>query len=237
MKQFAVFDIDGTIARTSLFLTTVHEMIKRGMIDPKHQQNLQTAQLKWQHRKTTGAFEAYERTAIAIIHQELTNIKVSAYNSILDTVIDSAIEETYRYPVKLIKQLKAKGYLILAISGSETQSVARFCQRHGFDDWIGSDYHSDGVYFTGVVSNAAAKKAEHLDDLIKKHKLSLKGSVAIGDTESDINMLKLVEQPICFNPNQQLKKQAMRAGWPIVVERKNVIYELKPQAGSFVLKS
>jgi len=56
--------------------------------------------------------------------------------------------------------------------------------------------------------------------------LTLKGSVGVGDTESDIAFLKMVEKPICFNPNQKLYQYAKRAGWKIVVERKDVIYHL-----------
>jgi len=39
-------------------------------------------------------------------------------------------------------------------------------------------------------------------------------------------MLEMVERPICFNPNQKLFEAAKRHDWPIVVERKDVVYEL-----------
>jgi phosphoserine phosphatase len=36
----------------------------------------------------------------------------------------------------------------------------------------------------------------------------------------------MVETPICFNPNKKLYEYAKRSGWKIVVERKDVIYDL-----------
>jgi phosphoserine phosphatase len=39
-------------------------------------------------------------------------------------------------------------------------------------------------------------------------------------------MLEAVENPIAFNPNQTLYNHAKKRGWEIVVERKDVIYEL-----------
>jgi phosphoserine phosphatase len=36
----------------------------------------------------------------------------------------------------------------------------------------------------------------------------------------------MVSEPICFNPNAALYAQAKRMGWKVVVERKDVIYEL-----------
>ncbi|MEK9176835.1 MAG: hypothetical protein AAB923_00910, partial [Patescibacteria group bacterium] len=53
-----------------------------------------------------------------------------------------------------------------------------------------------------------------------------RGSVAVGDTESEIPMLRLVERPIAFNPNRKLFAYAKRRGWEIVVERKDVVYEI-----------
>jgi phosphoserine phosphatase len=59
-----------------------------------------------------------------------------------------------------------------------------------------------------------------------EHKLDFAGSYGVGDTESDISFLKLVEHPIAFNPNQNLKSAALKEKWAIVVEKKDVIYEI-----------
>jgi hypothetical protein len=45
--------------------------------------------------------------------------------------------------------------------------------------------------------------------------------------EGDIPMLELVENPICFNPNAQLYRIAKLNKWKIIVERKDVIYEIQ----------
>ena len=39
-------------------------------------------------------------------------------------------------------------------------------------------------------------------------------------------MLELVERPICFNPSRELYKAAKRLGWKVVVERKDVVYDI-----------
>lgn len=74
--------------------------------------------------------------------------------------------------------------------------------------------------------NRAFDKAVILKRAVGKEGLALKGSVGVGDTESDIPFLKMVERPICFNPNKKLYRYAKRKGWPIVVERKDMIYNL-----------
>jgi len=69
-------------------------------------------------------------------------------------------------------------------------------------------------------------KAKVLERAVQKEGLTLEGSIGVGDTEGDITMLSKVEQPICFNPNQLLYNEAKKQGWKIVVERKDVIYEI-----------
>lgn len=48
----------------------------------------------------------------------------------------------------------------------------------------------------------------------------------MGDSEGDISFLKMVERPICFNPNRKLYEYAKKRGWEVIVERKDVIYKL-----------
>ena len=76
--------------------------------------------------------------------------------------------------------------------------------------------------FTDLIDN----KNKILKRAVEKESLSLKGSVGVGDTESDIAFLKMVERPICFNPNKKLYTRAKRSGWKVVVERKDMIYEI-----------
>jgi phosphoserine phosphatase len=39
-------------------------------------------------------------------------------------------------------------------------------------------------------------------------------------------MLEIVETPIAFNPNRLLYRHAKKHEWKVVVERKDVIYEV-----------
>ena len=72
-----------------------------------------------------------------------------------------------------------------------------------------------------------ANKANIVRRVVAKEKLSLKGSIGVGDTEGDVPMLELVETAICFNPNAKLYRFAKLNKWKVVVERKDVVYEIK----------
>ena len=124
------------------------------------------------------------------------------------------------------KFLKNKGYKLIAISGSSEDIVGRIATNYGFDLWVGSKYEKDISGFTGNNFVASSNKKEILSGIIKEHNLSMKGSYAVGDTANDASILEMVENPIAFNPNKALYDIARSKGWKIVIERKNVSYEL-----------
>jgi phosphoserine phosphatase len=66
-----------------------------------------------------------------------------------------------------------------------------------------------------------------LEEFLHEAELNLDGSVGVGDTLSDVGFLELVQPPIVFNPNCSLFDVARQQDWPIVVERKDVIYNLQ----------
>ena len=69
---------------------------------------------------------------------------------------------------------------------------------------------------------------------VKNHGLSLRGSIGVGDTESDIGFLELVSKPIVFNPNVKLAEAAKKKNWTIVIERKDLIVEFRPKHVKFL---
>lgn len=73
--------------------------------------------------------------------------------------------------------------------------------------------------------------------IVSEHNLTFIGSLGVGDTDSDIPMLQLVERPIAFQPNKELLEHAVRNGWEVAFERKDAILHLKNPDGSFEMKS
>lgn len=235
-RPFAVFDIDGTLIRWQLYHAVVDELGHQGFIDQKAYADIKQARLIWKRREHQEAFPQYEKQIIDIYDSVITNIDVKEFNEVVKRVFEEYKDQVYTYTRELIKELKAKDYVLLAISGSPKEAVGLIAKHYGFDDYIGSTYHRKGNRFTGEKIVAARNKKSELNKLIAKHHLSLTGSIAVGDSESDIPLLEMVEQPIAFNPTVQLYKKARENSWKIVVERKNVVYELEPKGGVYQLK-
>lgn len=226
-RKVAIFDIDGTIFRSSLLIQLVDQLIRDGVF-PEEVQRVYAKQLEeWQDRE--GDYQAYIEAVVRAFKENIKGVHYGKLADAAETVVAAQWKRTYRYTRELIKELKRKKYFLLAVSHSPKTVLDKFCPRLGFDKVYGMLYEiGPQECFTGNVidEHLIFNKANIIRRATEKEKLLLADSVGVGDTESDIPMLDAVEQPICFNPNAKLYAHAKRAGWKVVVERKDVIYEL-----------
>jgi len=236
-KKFAVFDIDGTLIRWQLYHAIVNRLAAKGKISKEAYEKIRETRMVWKKREYDTSFGDYE---LALVQQWAAESKKLTYDQYLETVdevVDEYIDQAYTYTRDLIKELRDKGYFLLSISGSPKEAVARVAKHYGFDDFVAAEFLLDkNKHFAGKGFSPVFDKAKALRKLVAKHDLDFAGSVAIGDTASDIAILELVENPIAFNPEKKLFEAAKKSGWPIVIERKNMVYELKPQGKSYQLQ-
>lgn len=226
-RKVAIFDIDGTIFRSSLLIELVEVFIELGLFPVVVRAQYEKEKIEWLDRK--GDYEAY---IMAVVGVFLKNIKGMPYCEFIhasELVVARYRHRTYKYTEDLIKDLKKNGYFLLAISQSPKGTLDLFCKDIGFDKTYGRLYETGPTEcFTGNImdEHLIANKAVIVRRAIEKEGLTLDGSVGVGDTEGDISFLELVERPICFNPNLKLYRHAKRMEWETVVERKDVIYKL-----------
>jgi len=227
-RKVAVFDIDGTIGRGSLLIYLLDGLIDAGLISERARKEFQHDHEKWLDRK--GRYDEY---IIAVTQTFMKHIKGVYYGDFVEISKKSVLahsDHVYLYTKDLMASLKKDGYYLLAISQSPKTIVDFFCENLGFDKVYGRIYEiGPQDRFTGkmVDVHLISNKANIVRRAAQKENLTLKGSVGVGDTEDDIPFLEMVETPICFNPNKKLHKHAVRMGWKIVVERKDMIYEIK----------
>lgn len=227
-RPFAVFDIDGTLIRWQLYHAVVDKLASAHQLGPDAKQKLEAARQRWKNREHRNAFREYELTLVEIYESALPELSVKAFDAMVTAVISEYKDQVYTYTKTLLSDLQKKGYRVIAISGSHQELVRAIASYYGFDDYVGSVYERTATGFSGEKFIASYDKKAVLDELVKKHGLDFTNSVGIGDSGSDAAFLSEVEQPIAFNPDRKLYERARQENWKIVIERKNVVYELVP---------
>ncbi len=233
-RPFAAFDIDGTIFRWQLYHELFDAFVEEGLVAPTAATSVLKAREAWRERRAD--YESYEMTLVRAMSASIVGVEVERFNRIADTILKAKGHHIYKYTLDLLKDLKAKGYAIVAISGSYQQLVDRFAKLHDIDIAVGREHVIENGRLTERSSEIFGHKDTVLKDIAEKYDLSWKGSYAVGDSGGDIGMLEIVDNPIAFNPDERLKEKALQEGWTIVVERKSIAYTLKRGLdGTYVL--
>jgi len=226
-RSVAVFDVDGTIFRSSLFIELVERLIQEGHVPGSMRERYGDKKEQWVNRE--GTYDAYVRAMVEASYEYFRGIQGEAFTKAAETVVATQSKHVYRYTRDLVKELKGKGYFLLAVSHSPKAILDYFCPNLGFDKWYGLIYETDdqGKLTAKVMDeHVILNKAAVLKRAVENQELTYEGSIGVGDSESDVPFLSLVETPICFNPSSGLYAHAKQNGWKVVVERKDVIYEI-----------
>lgn len=228
MKQkVAFFDIDGTVFRSSLFIELVEKLINEDVFPAEARAEYLEAYQSWLNRE--GSYEDYIAAMIQTFYNHIKGVHYGVVADIGRDVVATHSKRVYRYTRDLITELKKDNYYIVAISQSPKAILDDFCREYGFDKVYGRMYDIGPTdCFTGVVidEHIIQNKANIIKRVFEKEAVTPEGAVAVGDTEGDIPMLESVARPICFNPNKALYTYSKQMDWKIIVERKDVVYEL-----------
>jgi HAD superfamily hydrolase (TIGR01490 family) len=234
-SKFAVFDIDGTLIRWQLYHAVADALVKLNFVEAGAYDSIKASRMDWKTRRPGVSFRSYEHELIRVYEEILAGLTTDQLDKAVTAVFNEYKDQVYTYTRQLVDDLRKSGYFMLAISGSHIEVVSLIAKHYGFDDYIGTVYERAGGKFSGKKHAPSRDKASELRKLVKKNKLTFENSVAIGDSLSDAAMLEMVERPIAFNPDKELYERADREGWAIVIERKNMVYELEKKGDKYEL--
>jgi len=226
-RKIAIFDIDGTIFRKNLQFELINELSWMNIFPRKVRDQIVSLYTNWLEHQ--GTYEQYRQALVELYETYIKGCKVSEVCHASRVVAAFHQKRTYIFAEQLIAKLRQENYHLIAVSGSPVEIVKEFNKFHlHFDAVFGSVYEFDKAeIYTGKAQyEPVQNKGLLLKQYIYEHKLSLKDSYGMGDTESDASFLELVANPIAFNPNDNLKKIAQEKGWRIVVEKKDVVYDM-----------
>jgi len=226
-NKLAVFDIDGTIFRWTFIAELMTALTREGIFPKSVIKQTEKLYFDWKDRR--GTWDDYIMSVVNATNNALKGKSEKEVDEIIKEIVLKKKDNLYVFTRDLVKKLKEEGYFLLAISASPEKIVSGFTKALGFDKYYGTVYEIINGKYTGRELNEIIfNKHDVLQSFLKENpKIILKDSVGVGDSHSDISFLEMVENPIAFNPEKKLAEFAKARGWRIVVERKNVIFDIK----------
>ena len=227
--KIAAFDIDGTIFRSSLLIELVNGLVRGGIFLKKAEDEIEDDYHAWLNR--VANYDTYIGRVAEVYFRHIVGCNKKDVLNVGKKVMARQKLRVYRFTRDLVQDLKKQGYYLIAISGSPMFMVKDFAKGMGFDMAFGSDLEVKSGLFTDKFTQRDSynNKSRLLRKIVEdlNIKPDWKKSVAVGDSATDISMLELVGKPIAFNPDGVLVDYAKKHKWRIVVERKNIVYDIK----------
>lgn len=236
----AFFDVDGTIYRDSLLIEHFKLMIKKGYLSmDAWTGSVKDNFEKWSTRE--GDYDTYMEDLVNKYVEGISKVDIDKVIELATEVINNKADKMYRYTKKRIQAHKELGHKIILISGSPDFLIKKMATKLNADDYTATIYVKNNDRYTGEQipmwdSNSKNKAIMHY---VKKYNLNLAECFAYGDTSGDLSMLNLVGHPFAINPAKKLlnriyENSELMDKLTIIVERKDVIYELNPKNMRFI---
>ncbi|MFZ2188841.1 MAG: HAD-IB family phosphatase [Candidatus Moraniibacteriota bacterium] len=224
-KKIAVFDIDGTIFRKNLAFELLNELSWMKIFPKVVRDELIALYGHWLDNE--GTYEAYRIKLVDLYEKNIQGKSQEEIIKAAKIVAQFNAKRTYIFAKKLIEEMRPD-HIMLVISGSPIEIVKEYAEIFQFDAYYGSVYEIDkDKIFTGkTIFEPTRDKGAVVKQFVAENDISLVDSFGMGDTQSDASFLELVDLPIAFNPDLNLRKIAEKNAWRIVVEKKDVIYEI-----------
>ena len=232
----AVFDVDGTLFRRGLLPALTRRLVNEGIFSERVREELSRDYYAWVERR--GSYDTYDGLVVELFLRELKGVSVTELQRCARAEVEAHGRRLHMYTRDMAGRLKQAGYQLIAISGSPQEILDLFLKPLGFERAWGTVLAQDSreCYTGEVLHYPFRNKRQVLEGFLNDSAMDLEGSVGMGDTLSDVGFLELVRTPIAFNPNRNLFEVARQRGWPIVVERKDMIYNLQTRLKDPVLK-
>lgn len=220
-KPFAAFDVDGTIFKSSLAEKIIEHGIEDGLFPAEPFNDVYESRRRSHETNNDETYQAYINKLVGTFTMQIAGVEVERFDKVASSMIRKHEVRKFRLP-RLIIQALEDSHLPIVVSGSPDVLVRPFVADLNITTVYGSTYATDDGRFTGEaygVGDKAALLQKHVEagDVIKQ------GSVAIGDTASDISMLDYADKPIMFNPSSMLMKHGEKEGWDKALEVKDSI--------------
>ncbi len=161
-RRLAVFDIDGTIFRSSLLIECVEALIAAGVFSERARAVYAAAHRRWLDRR--GAYEKYIDAVVTAFRRHIVGVAEADFLPVVRRMLRGHRGRVYRYTRDLVASLRRRGYFLLAVSQSPKYLVDGFARELGFHRIYGRVLELDGRgRFTGG--------ALHLDVIDHKAKV------------------------------------------------------------------
>jgi len=211
MKRLALFDIDGVVYEGHLIFDIVQDSEKKGIIPFGVWKKI-----LFEIEEYKSGRKNYKEAADSMLEAYAKALRGLSYKDLFNhsyKYISKSKEKMFGYFSKILPKLKKK-YDVYFVTTNFQFITEAYARCIGVKGYLSSIAEVKMGKFTGKVELSLGGNKGIVEGLIKKYGRS--GSIAVGDSENDADMLDKVEYPLVMEPNEKLIVIAKQKGWQVV---------------------
>lgn len=210
MPKLALFDIDGVLYKGHLVFDLVQDLEKKKVISGVWKK------IQFEIGEYKSGKKNYKETANSMLKAHAKALSGLSYKLLFDHAdkhISNHKDKVLGYFFDIFPKLSKKYDIYLVTNNFQfaAEAYAKYIRAKGY---LSSIAEVKNGKFTGKVELSLGGNKGMVKGLIKMY--GKEGSIAFGDSENDADMLKEVEHPFVFEPNDKLEKICKESGWRIV---------------------
>lgn len=219
MKNLAIFDLDNTLINTDSDHSWPQYLMKKGLVDvayteaqnEKFYQDYQNGCLNIDEflKFHLAPLKEYSMEQLAKMHREFTQDFIAPHITDMQKM--------------LVHSHRAAGDELLVISSTNEFIITPICHLFGIENVIGTqlEISADGRYTGNYLGTPSLKEGKivRLKEWLMGRGETLESyekTYFYSDSKNDLSLLRLVNEPVAVNPDDELLQEALQKGWPVL---------------------
>lgn len=216
MKKLAVCDFDGTLSKEYISMQFLDYLYEK-KIYPAEFYNKQIELLN-QHKKSILSYDDWCENWGEVWVCGLKGQSIDVVARHAADFFQVFKKNIYPVSYRLINYLKEKNYHVICLSVGASEVINLAGKELGMNKVYSTQLAFENRKYTGKLITNLHKprgKEELLKLLIEKDDFAREDSLGLGDSDSDVEFMNMVEIPVAVNPSEKLFRYAKEKGWPV----------------------
>lgn len=211
----AIFDLDNTLIDGDSDYEWGQFLVLKELVDAKE---YETANKYFYEQYNSGSLDIIEYAAFSL--KPLTTLSFEALSELHDEFMQTVILPLVKPKSKaLLKKHQDQDDTLLIITATNTFIAGPIAEYFEIENLIGLEPKlMNGHYTTEVDGTPSFQdgKVVRLKEWLESSDKTMNGSLFYSDSYNDISLLELVDNPIVVDPDDTLKRIALKKNWEVI---------------------
>jgi HAD superfamily hydrolase (TIGR01490 family) len=213
--RLAIFDLDHTLLAGDSDHLWGDFMIERGLVEREHHKR-QNDRFYEDYKAGTLDIAAYTRFALEPLVRLGPARLLPLRDEFVATVIDPIVAPA---APALLERHRIQGDQLLIITATNRFITEPIAALLDVDELLATDPERIGDRYTGNITGIPCYregKCHRLDEWLARQDDKFSRITFYSDSHNDLALLTRVDDPVVVDPDETLRAEARRRGWPII---------------------